>query len=232
MILTERYGEEIGEKVLVFPHGFDQNERKSVLSTSKELPLVIAHTGYFYNGRRDITGLFRALQRLIEDNRLTNDEISLWFAGDMDKYAIRSAANFKLSSFVKDFGYVPISQSLKIQELAHILLLVERAEATDWVFSQMPGKVFEYLGARRPILALVNPGSMIAGIIRETNAGVVFAPDDVAGIMDYLADQIDCLKNTGRLHYEPDPDKLARHNWANTIQLVGKELDQLIMANF
>jgi glycosyltransferase involved in cell wall biosynthesis len=46
----------------------------------------------------------------------------------------------------------------------------------------LSGKVFEYLAAGRPILAAVPPDGAAAALIRETGAGVVVAPDDVAGM--------------------------------------------------
>ena len=46
----------------------------------------------------------------------------------------------------------------------------------------LSGKVFEYLAAERPILAVVPPDGAAADLIRETGAGVVVAPDDIDGI--------------------------------------------------
>jgi glycosyltransferase involved in cell wall biosynthesis len=46
----------------------------------------------------------------------------------------------------------------------------------------LSGKVFEYIAAGRPILAVVPPDGAAAELIRETRAGTVVAPDDVAGI--------------------------------------------------
>ena len=46
--------------------------------------------------------------------------------------------------------------------------------------------MFEYLAAERPILAVVPPDGAAAALIRETGAGVVVAPDDVAGIREAL----------------------------------------------
>ena len=42
--------------------------------------------------------------------------------------------------------------------------------------------MFEYLAAERPILAVVPPDGAAAELIREADAGVVVAPDDVAGM--------------------------------------------------
>jgi hypothetical protein len=48
------------------------------------------------------------------------------------------------------------------------------------------GKIFEYLAAERPILAAVPPDGVAAGLVRETGAGVVVAPDDEQGLREAL----------------------------------------------
>jgi hypothetical protein len=50
----------------------------------------------------------------------------------------------------------------------------------------LSGKVFEYLAADRPILAVVPPDGAAADLIRETGAGTVVAPDDVDGMVAAL----------------------------------------------
>ena len=52
----------------------------------------------------------------------------------------------------------------------------------------LSGKVFEYIAAQRPILALVPPDGAAADLIRETGAGVVAPPDDVDAIRDALVE--------------------------------------------
>ena len=46
----------------------------------------------------------------------------------------------------------------------------------------LSGKVFEYLAAERPILAVVPPDGAAAELIRESRAGTVVGPDDVDGM--------------------------------------------------
>jgi glycosyltransferase involved in cell wall biosynthesis len=50
----------------------------------------------------------------------------------------------------------------------------------------LPGKIFEYLAAERPILAAVPPAGAAANLIREADAGVVVAPDDTDAIREAL----------------------------------------------
>jgi hypothetical protein len=52
----------------------------------------------------------------------------------------------------------------------------------------LSGKVFEYLAAERPILAVVPPGGEAAALVQEVGAGTVVAPDDVEGMAAALHD--------------------------------------------
>jgi hypothetical protein len=64
-----------------------------------------------------------------------------------------------------------------------LLLLMAREEAANRTNGtiMVPGKTYEYLGARRPILALVPEGA-VAEMIRETASGTVVPPDEPAVI--------------------------------------------------
>jgi glycosyltransferase involved in cell wall biosynthesis len=50
------------------------------------------------------------------------------------------------------------------------------------------GKIYEYLAAERPILAVVPPDGAAAELVRNTGAGVVVASDDVDGVREALID--------------------------------------------
>ena len=67
---------------------------------------------------------------------------------------------------------------------ALLLLIPEAGGRGKGVLS---GKVFEYLAAERPILALVPPEGAAAELLRETGAGWVADPDDPAAIADALS---------------------------------------------
>jgi hypothetical protein len=52
----------------------------------------------------------------------------------------------------------------------------------------LTGKIFEYLAAERPILAVVPPDGAAAQLLRDTAAGTVVPPEDIAGIRQGLVD--------------------------------------------
>src|SRR5919108_29911 len=83
--------------------------------------------------------------------------------------------------------YAPRSESLRLQRDSEALLLLV-PEAGGLGRGVLSGKVFEYLAAERPILAVVPPDGAAADLIRDTGAGVVAAPEDTDGIRDGLVE--------------------------------------------
>jgi glycosyltransferase involved in cell wall biosynthesis len=83
--------------------------------------------------------------------------------------------------------YLPRSESLRLQRDSEALLLLV-PDADGRGRGVLSGKVFEYIAAGRPILAVVPPDGAAAELIRETGVGVVVAPDDVDGIRAALVD--------------------------------------------
>jgi glycosyltransferase involved in cell wall biosynthesis len=214
-IITKRYDKKIGGKLAVVSHGFDPEEFETIMPNKhfQCLPLRLTYTGHFYGGRRDITGFFKAIQLLIVEKIISPDDILIHVAGDAG-YVIETAERFGLSSIVNDHGRIPHTKALQLQAESHLLLLVEAAEDSDWVYSNLPGKLFEYLGANRPIMALINPCSIMADILRKTQTGCIIHPSDVDEISKYLEKQIMQLRNSLDLDYRPNYQEIEKYHWS------------------
>ena len=92
----------------------------------------------------------------------------------------------------------------------------------------MSGKVFEYLAAGRPILALVDRG-VAQALIREANAGTTVHPQDVVGISDALDRMFSDFEN-GTLVHTPNLDVIGRHNRKELTHRLASLLDILTEA--
>jgi glycosyltransferase involved in cell wall biosynthesis len=77
---------------------------------------------------------------------------------------------------VQTLGAVPRATAIALQRKATALLLITSANA-----GESTGKLFEYLAAGRPILALARDNEA-ARIVQETNTGVTVPPGDVQAI--------------------------------------------------
>ena len=133
----------------------------------------ITHAGGFF-GRRDPKPFLQALH----DSGL--DALAR-FVGDFRSSDREWAESIGLADRLEVIGYVPRAEALRLQRDSEVLLLLV-PDADGRGRGVLSGKVFEYLAAGRPILAVVPPDGAAAELIRETGAGVVVAPDDVAGI--------------------------------------------------
>jgi glycosyltransferase involved in cell wall biosynthesis len=136
--------------------------------------LRITHAGSFF-GKRDPRPFLTALKQS------GLDDVSVRFLGDFRSTDREWADTLELGDRLELIPYAPRRRSLELQRDSELLLLLI-PDAGGRGKGVLSGKVFEYLAARRPILALVPPDGAAAELIRETGAGVVVAPEDVDGI--------------------------------------------------
>jgi glycosyltransferase involved in cell wall biosynthesis len=131
----------------------------------------ITHTGSFF-GKRDPRPFLQALA----DSDL--DDVVARFVGDFRTADREWAERLGLGRRLELHEYGPRRRALALQRDSDALLLLI-PDAGGRGKGVLSGKVFEYLAAERPILAAVPPDGAAAELIRETDAGVVAAPDDV-----------------------------------------------------
>jgi glycosyltransferase involved in cell wall biosynthesis len=156
----------------VIPNGCDPEDFAG-LSYRAANGFRITHTGSFHGGRQPSCFL-DALARV-------NGEIVARFVGDFPDAAYEHARQVGVVDRIESFPFLPRRQALALQRDSEALLLLV-ADRAGRGNSVATGKLYEYLVAGRPILAVAPLESPAANLIRETGAGVVVAPDDVDGI--------------------------------------------------
>jgi glycosyltransferase involved in cell wall biosynthesis len=160
----------------------------------------ITHTGSFF-GKRDPRPFLTALAR-------SGLDVEARFVGDFRSVDRAWARERKLDDRLRLLPYAPRREALRLQRDSEALLLLI-PEAAGRGKGVLSGKVFEYLAAERPILALVPPDGAAAALIRETGAGVVVAPEDIDGIGNALAG-LEAEWRAGRLNGTPLTDEWKR----------------------
>jgi len=174
--------------VTIIPQGFDPEDMKDGEAVSGRLggKMRIAHAGTFY-GDRSLDPFLKALKQAIARNPQMRDTVELHFIGvfrDADKKVI---ASFGMENLVRIHGYLEHKRCVQ-ELLASDVLWLNLGNDR-----QSPGKVYEYLGTRKPILACV-PDGFIKQTVLEAEAGTVISPDDVHGISRALVDFYDRFK--------------------------------------
>jgi glycosyltransferase involved in cell wall biosynthesis len=164
----------------------------------------ITHAGSFF-GRRDPRPFLEALAG-------SGLDVVARFVGDFRSSDREWAASLGLGDRLELVPYAPRAESLRLQRDSEALLLLV-PDADGRGRGVLSGKVFEYLAAGRPILAVVPPDGAAAELVRETGAGIVVAPDDVAGIRAGLEELHARFRNGGLDAVElseEDRDRLSR----------------------
>ncbi|MDX5360753.1 MAG: hypothetical protein LPL00_05175 [Alphaproteobacteria bacterium] len=148
--------------------------------------LTIIHAGVIYPGRRDPRALFEAINRLDADKA----RIRVRFFHDELDFVGRLARELDVQGCVEIRAAVPRREILRIERESDVLLLCRWANPAD--DGVIPGKVFEYIGARRPILSIGSTSGEAAEIVRAGPFGLVSNdPDEIAAQLRAWLDQIE-----------------------------------------
>ena len=193
-------------------NGFDEEnfalaERQTAHGTRAERPLVMVHSGLLYRSERDPRSFFAALGDLrragrIDPNRL---RIVLRASGD-EEYHRHHIQQHGIEDIVSLEPGIPYQEALQEMLGADALLLFQASNCNH----QIPAKVYEYLRARRPVLALTDPEGDTAGVLREAGVGSIAPLDSAPAIAAALERFLRGLQ-LGDLPVASD-EELARHS--------------------
>jgi glycosyltransferase involved in cell wall biosynthesis len=208
--LVEKYPFTKG-KIDTITNGFDPEDFKNLTVKKDKEKFVIVYTGSLY-GRRTGEKFFMAFRELIEGNPELETKIQVLITGLISKQDAFSIEKFGLKNVIKLLGYRSHKESLSLMANADVLLLImsleEMCNAKIGTLT-IPGKVFEYLGVKRPILAIVPPGPA-ADIIRSTKTGVIVSPQDTGVIAQAILKLFQDWKNGTLEVLESDISKYDR----------------------
>src|SRR5437764_5234322 len=154
----------------------------------------VTHTGSFFGKRYP-----RPFLTALVESGLEN--VVARFVGDFLERDREWAAELGLGGRLELLPFGSRRRSLAYQRDSEALLLL-LPEAGERGAPVLPGKIFEYLAAERPILAAVPPAGAAANLIREAGAGVVVPPDDPGAIRQALVG-LEARWRAGRLNGTP-----------------------------
>jgi hypothetical protein len=161
------------KKIFWITNGFDGDDF-SEISTKLTNKFSITYTGTLYNGKRDPSMLFEAIRHLIDEGKMKRDLIELKFYGSNERWLSEEIRRCNLQDIVHVYPSVPREESLRMQKESQLLLLLLWNKKEEK--NILPGKIFEYLGARRPIVAYGCSSGAVKSLLEMTNAGK-FAED-------------------------------------------------------
>ena len=166
--LKQEY-EKIAKKVEVITNGFD-NEFLVSKSAILDIKFSISYIGLLPK-QSNPKLLFKVLKGLCKESEIFKKDLKLNFIGDIsEEVKVEILAN-KLDENTDFVGYVSHQEAIAYQNKSQVLLLlIPNVKNNKGILT---GKLFEYLKAKRPILAIGPEKGDLATILQETNSGVI-----------------------------------------------------------
>ena len=174
------------QKLFYLPNGFDRDDYPE-LKKKKNSRFTVTYTGSMY-GKRNPKTFLQAVEGLVSAGKVDPKKINLRFIGRFGSEVRDTIQNSGIRDSVEVISYLAHSKSVEaLLQSDALLLIVDEAAGSDEI---VPGKVFEYSGAERPIIALAPEGA-IAGLMRETRSGAVASNQDIGSIQAAFVEYYD-----------------------------------------
>lgn len=211
-----------GKEVYVIPNGFDP----SFLNAGTHLleKFTITYTGVLYQGRRDPSPLFKALQELISEGLVDPEYISVRFYGPIESWIENDIDKYRLNDVVKLYGPITRKESISIQRQSHLLLLLTWNDPKE--LGVYTGKVFDYLAAQRPILSIGFAKGVVVDLLQVTMAG--YHPLDFMELKKYILDVYLEFKFTGSIKYNGKLPEINKYNQVEMARKFSIILDKVV----
>lgn len=174
------------KKVRTITNGFDPTD----FGTAPELDtsLTIFHAGTLAFDRNP-DQLWKKLAEYKTAGTFSDFTIRL--AGSVATQVLDSIREHGLGDHLEYLGYIAHDEAVRYMQQSHVLLLLVNQSGVN-APGRLPGKVFEYMASKRPIVCLGSKESELARILSETGSGYVCdqdKPEDLAQVLDTLIAQ-------------------------------------------
>jgi hypothetical protein len=197
-----RHPKTSADSIHVIPYGFD-DELIAATEPRHFEGFTVVHTGTFYHGLRDPGPFFRGLS-LVRDLPLR-----VVHAGVLHEDWVRALEQLGISDRFEVLGLLPREGVVPLQLGGSCLLSIGNRGGL-----QLPGKLLDYLGAGRPILALRNDTHDIAAdLVESTRSGLV-VPNEPASIAEAIRSMYAWWKE-GALDARFTHDGARDYAWSN-----------------
>jgi glycosyltransferase involved in cell wall biosynthesis len=182
------------QRIVVLENGYDEESFAGIPDATAPRETLnpgartLLHTGLVYPSERDPTHLFAALRQMVDSGRLRPGMLKVRFRASGHEDLLRALTRtHRLDEWVELLPPVPYRAALDEMVRADGLLLLQAANCNE----QIPAKLYEYVRAGRPILALTDPGGDTAAAVRDAGLDGIARLDSTEEIQALLTRFID-----------------------------------------
>lgn len=156
-------------KVELVTNGYDKDDFAGSVARSEEFTIV--HAGLFAADGNPVE-FWEVLSELCASDTAFRQHLRIQLCGKTDAAVLDSIKAAGLQDCTIDRGYVGHAEAVEAMRSAQVLLLPLRREPE--YKATLPGKLFEYLASRRPVVGIGQPDGAMAAILSSSGAGECF----------------------------------------------------------
>jgi len=168
------------DKIEIVSNGFDHSEYDFSASIDDNF-FSIVHVGTIPPSSNS-NAFWKALSRMAQENPEFDKKLKIIFVGDVDSSVINSLKEYNLLEKTQLVGYKPHSEIPKFQKSAQVLLVMAPSTSKEI----LTGKIFEYLAANRPVIAIGPIEGDLDNLLSETRAGMMLPSNSEPEIFEGL----------------------------------------------
>ncbi|MGB0887322.1 MAG: glycosyltransferase family 4 protein [Vicingaceae bacterium] len=199
---------------MVITNGYDPEDFEKAGTLTLDQKFTITHAGSL-NDDRNPHSLWKALAILSKEVEGFNADLEIKFIGQVAPVAIKALKAADLEVNLNLINNLPHNEV--VVEVMKSQLLLLPLNDTPNIDGVVPGKLYEYLGAKRPIICIGKPDGDAAKIIKETNAGSISDFNDVTTLVENIKTYYLAYKQNNLSVNSKDYEKYSRKLLAGAI---------------
>ena len=180
--------------------GYDEDDFTDIHPNKNPNEFVISHAGLFGFDRKP-DNLFKALAELKTEIPGFNKKLKLKLAGMIDFSIIQSIEENGLSENFINLGNLSRQEALQLTLNSDLLLLP--LNKSENIMGRIPGKLFEQMRSKNPILVIGPKGSDVAHIVESTQSGKSIEYEDFASLKRFVNDVFENKTNLRQTDITP-----------------------------
>lgn len=188
------------DDVTILSHGFDPMDFENLKPEKRtNKRMIISYSGIFmeYNTPEYFLKAFKEIS--LEKPEIAAN-IELHFIGFLRKENNKLIKKLQLEDFVKDFGYIEHKEAVRKLVSSDVLwFMIGKKQNID---ALLPGKLFEYVGSKKPILACI-PDGAAKNSLQKYGASFITDPFNINEIKNAIFKVYELYKNNNL----PKPDE-------------------------
>ena len=209
------------KKIVSVVSGFDPEDFEKTKQTEESEKLTLIYAGSLYNGKRNPSILFDSIGQLIKENKIDPNKIVIDFYGD-DTNLKELSQKYDIQNNVRIHGRITQEEVLQHQMNSDVLLLISWMDESEKMF--IPGKIYDCIGCKKPVLSIGYKEGSLKDLIDETNIG--YHVSDVEGCKKSIYDYY-TKYNKNELKYTGN-EFAEDYSLRNTAKNFSKILEEVI----